>query len=134
MSEPNETDPTPSDDAGQGPFRVNAKEPDPATPWSIPAVLTLPFVTFGWFSAWLLAEGTGDGWLYASAAGLLLGGVLGLVGLTDTRPVPEHAGSEDLPLPKRGRTAAKLGLGCLIGPIVLGCLFFGLILLTCMGH
>jgi len=33
-----------------------------------------------------------------------------------------------------GRNLAKLGLGCLLGPVLLGCIGFGLLLLTCGGH
>jgi hypothetical protein len=128
------SEPSEPPDPARGPFRDNAREADPEPPWSIPAILAIPSVLFGWLAAGLMAEGMGEVWMHASAAGLLLGGVLGLFGLMDTRPHPEHAGAVDLPPPKRGRGLAKLGFAFLLGPIVLGCLFFGLLLLTCMGH
>jgi len=124
-----------SDDngSGQGPFRENAKDPDPPEPYSIPAVLSLPVVIAGWISPFVLSS-LGGVAVYAAMSCLTVGGVLGLLGLIDTRPRPEHAGADDLPPPKRGRVLAKLGFAFLLGPIVLGCLFFGLLLLTCGGH
>ncbi len=119
-------------DDGQGPFRDNASPPKPPRPMSTPAVAALPCVLGGWFSLWLAVEGVEIG----RVAGILLlalGGMFGLFGLMDTRPTVIDGGADVLE-PKRGRPLAKLALGVLLGPIVLACVGFGLLLLTCMGH
>lgn len=117
---------------GPGPFREAVPTP-PAKPpgLSIPAALSAPVVTAGWVSSILIDD---DLRFFVSGSLLMIGGILGLVGLIDTRVPLEPPVDGQLVEAKRGRTAAKLGLGCLVGPIVLGAIAFGLLLLTCMGH
>lgn len=131
-----------SEENPEGPFRDNARPPDPTTPWSYPAVASPVLVIGGWLVC-VLALNRLEALLYVGSLMLLAGGAAGAFGLVETKPrvrsarEPLDAEQSDEPLPTalyQGRSLAKLGLGCLLGPVLLGCIGFGLLLLTCGGH
>lgn len=122
-----------SEDNPEGPFRDNARPPDPSPMRSVTAILSPILVVVGWA---LLAlsihrlEILG----YLGVLLLLAGGGAGAFGLIETRPPAPDVEVTGRPVEQGDRLYAKLGLGCLLGPILVGCIGFGLLLLTCGGH
>ena len=122
-----------SEENPEGPFRDNARAPDPSPMRSITAILSPIFVIGGWalvgFSLNRL-EVLG----YMGGLMLLSGGAMGALGLIETRPPPPDVEPVGRQVERGDRIYAKIGLGCLLGPVLLGCIGFGLLLLTCGGH
>lgn len=127
-----------SGENSEGPFRDNAAPPPPQPPpWSYTAIASPLVAVAAWSLVWLGASVNEA--LGVLGAFLLFAGVIaGALGLAETRPlVPEASREGDAERPRvvyRGRGYAKLGLGLVLGPILLGCIGLGLLLLTCGGH
>lgn len=100
---------------------------------SVTAAVALPLVVVGWGSVWAALASRTDGFFVVAAASLLLGAVSGALGMVETKPVVDPETGRPR-IPYRGRTAATLALGALLAPLILGCIAFGLLLLTCGGH
>ncbi|MBX7191474.1 MAG: hypothetical protein K1X94_05430 [Sandaracinaceae bacterium] len=89
------------------------------------ALVSLPLVIVGWLLEAMVFQGF-DVLLVPGGLVLLAGAVAAILGLQETEPKrPDRRG---------GRGLAKVALGLLLGPVLLACLVFGLILLTCAGH
>ena len=129
-----------SEEGQEGPFRDNARPPDPEPGWSYMAVASPILVIGGWLACgYALSEA--ESVIYVGVLLLFCGGAAGAFGLVETKPraaasQPREGDPPDAPAvpTSQGRDLAKLGLGCLLGPILLGCIGFGLLLLTCGGH
>lgn len=118
----------------EGPYRADARPPEPPLPWSTAAVASLPLAVSGWGAVWGFLAGDLVG-LGPVAAVLLVASLLaGILGLSETNVVPATDDTSPPAARYRGRGLAKAGLGMLVAPLVLGCLLFGLLLLTCGGH
>lgn len=116
-----------------GPFREDARPSAPPPKLSVTAAIALPLVLVGWGSVWAAFSTGTDGFLVMAAVCLLSGAVSGGLGMVETRPIIDEETGRSWN-PYRGRAAATLALGALLAPLILGCIAFGLLLLTCGGH
>ena len=119
------------EDPQLGPFRDDARPEEAPPPLSPAAAVSLPLVIVGWICA--IAIGQAEVMLYPAGLFLLGGFVAGLLGLADTKPVHDAALERSVSR-FGGRGLAKTALFVLLTPVVLGCVAFGLLFLSCMGH